>query len=80
MNRVIAIELISPGSVQTLMIAKMYGLKGWGCFSAKIEALPSVPMVDTHPLSIDSVGSGGRVIDHVRHNLSLPVRQALIYG
>ena len=39
-DRVIAIELSHPdGTLHTLMIAKMYGIRGWSCYSAQIRVI-----------------------------------------
>ena len=39
-DRVIAIELSTPEGIHTLMIARLYGIKGWGCFSHQIRVIP----------------------------------------
>lgn len=47
-QRVVAVELSHPGgSVQTLMIARMYGIRprggtGWGCFASQIRCIAPV--------------------------------------
>ena len=57
-TRIIAVEVTPPGeAIQTLMIARMYGIrpKGgtrWGCFSSQIRVI--VPKVDQVEVSFTS--------------------------
>ena len=47
-TRIIAVEVTPPGeAIQTLMIAKMYGIRprggtGWGCFASQIRCIAPV--------------------------------------
>ena len=57
-SRVIAVELTTPDRIDTLMISKMYGIKGWGAFAAQIKVIPP-------PSSIR--GSGDQVAPFYNH-------------